>query len=213
MAAHKAQAAETALIALSITMSMIGGAAWVASRLTPNRSRAILILGPLAAVIAITAGATGAETASGPTVTTTSLVWALGSVIIGIPVAGLIAGYHARHRPQQSGAIESDSVADQSRRQLVAFLGQEVWMPLTEIRAVALDIANGAVDADRLNTSAERLERSADLLATTLNEMLELLQITDDGDEPQQNGSSPAGPPPLSSAEPAPSATAPGFRR
>ena len=128
-------------LACSVPVVLLG---WLIIRLARSWSLAVsmvvLVLIPTVATLAGVLGAVGFM------ITHTFRYVAVTLVIVAvvtIPAAVMMARYQARRMVWENEIRDAERAAEQSRRQLVAFVSHDLRTPMAGIRAVAEAIADG----------------------------------------------------------------------
>lgn len=162
-------------IALASSVPVVVAGA-VLIRLARSWSLAISMV--LLVLIPTLATFTGVLGASGFMVSFESLVIVLVVVsVVTIPAAIMLARYQARRTVWEQQIHESEEMAEQSRRQLVAFVSHDLRTPLAGIRAVAEAIADGVVEDDEVRSHAKHIELETIRLAEMVDDLFEMSKI------------------------------------
>lgn len=135
-------------------------------------SMVVLVLIPTVATF------TGVLGASGFMVSFEGLVVVLVVVsVVTIPAAIMLARYQARRTVWEQQIHESEEMAEQSRRQLVAFVSHDLRTPLAGIRAVSEAIADGLVTDDEVRGHAKHIEHETIRLSEMVDDLFEMSKI------------------------------------
>jgi signal transduction histidine kinase len=135
-------------------------------------SMVVLVLIPTVATF------TGVLGASGFMVSFEGLVIVLVVVsVVTIPAAIMLARFQARRTVWEQQIHDSDEVAEQSRRQLVAFVSHDLRTPLAGIRAVSEAIADGLVADDEVRSHAKHIEHETIRLSEMVDDLFEMSKI------------------------------------
>lgn len=135
-------------------------------------SMVVLVLIPTVATF------TGVLGASGFMVRFEGLVIVLVVVsVVTIPAAIMLARYQARRTVWEQQIQESEEIAEQSRRQLVAFVSHDLRTPLAGIRAVAEAIADGVVTDGEVRSHAKHIEHETIRLSEMVDDLFEMSKI------------------------------------
>jgi signal transduction histidine kinase len=97
--------------------------------------------------------------------------------IVTIPAAVMLARYQARRTVWEQEIRESEQAAEQSRRQLVAFVSHDLRTPLAGIRAVAEAIADGVLSPDEVSAHAKHIEHETVRLSEMVDDLFEMSKI------------------------------------
>ena len=97
--------------------------------------------------------------------------------VVTIPAAIMLGRYQARRTVWEQQIQESEEVAEQSRRQLVAFVSHDLRTPLAGIRAVAEAIADGVVGDDEVRVHAKHIEHETIRLSEMVDDLFEMSKI------------------------------------
>jgi signal transduction histidine kinase len=97
--------------------------------------------------------------------------------VVTIPAAVMLAGYQARRTVWEQDIRESEQAAEQSRRQLVAFVSHDLRTPLAGIRAVAEAIGDGLVADDEVRSHAKHIEQETIRLSEMVDDLFEMSKI------------------------------------
>ncbi|MGE2733733.1 sensor histidine kinase [Mycolicibacterium vaccae] len=131
-------------------------------------------------LIPVLATFTGVLGASGFTVTETFERTAVVLVVVSIvtiPAAVMLGRYQARRTVWEAEIRDSEQAAEQSRRQLVAFVSHDLRTPLAGIRAVAEALADGVVPPDEVRAHAQHIEHESVRLSEMVDDLLEMSKI------------------------------------
>jgi len=94
-----------------------------------------------------------------------------------LPAAVMLAGYQARRMVWEQEMRDTERVAEQSRRQLVAFVSHDLRTPLAGIRALSEAIGDGVVSGDEVRTQAKRIEHESIRLSEMVDDLFEMAKI------------------------------------
>ena len=97
--------------------------------------------------------------------------------VVTIPAAIMLARYQARRTVWEQRDPRVREVAEQSRRQLVAFVSHDLRTPLAGIRAVAEAIADGVVADDEVRSHAKHIEHETIRLSEMVDDLFEMSKI------------------------------------
>ena len=97
--------------------------------------------------------------------------------IVTLPAAVMLASYQARRTVWEQEIQEVERTAEQSRRQLVAFVSHDLRTPLAAIRALSEAIADGVVTDDEARSQAKRIEQESIRLSEMVNDLFEISKI------------------------------------
>jgi signal transduction histidine kinase len=97
--------------------------------------------------------------------------------VVTIPAAVMLARYQARRTVWEKEIRDSERAAEQSRRQLVAFVSHDLRTPLAGIRAVSEAIADGVVTDDEVRIQAKHIEQESIRLADMVDDLFEMSKI------------------------------------
>jgi signal transduction histidine kinase len=131
-------------------------------------------------LIPVLATFTGVIGASGFMITATferiAVVLVIVSVVT-IPAAIMLARYQARRTVWEQEIRDAERAAEQSRRQLVAFVSHDLRTPLAGIRAVAEAIADGVMTGGEVRVHAKQIEQESIRLAEMVDDLFEMSKI------------------------------------
>lgn len=169
--------AEIALLALlcSLPVVLLG---WLAIRLARSWS----LTASMAALVLIPALATftGVLGVSGFMITNTFEQIAVVLVVVSVvtlPAAVMLARYQASRTVWEKEIRDAENAAEQSRRQLVAFVSHDLRTPLAGIRAVSEAIADGVVKGDEIRSQAKHIENESVRLSEMVDDLFEMSKI------------------------------------
>ncbi len=97
--------------------------------------------------------------------------------VVTLPAAVMLAGYQARRMVWEQEMRDTERVAEQSRRQLVAFVSHDLRTPLAGIRALSEAIGDGVVSGDEVRTQAKRIEHESIRLSEMVDDLFEMAKI------------------------------------
>ena len=97
--------------------------------------------------------------------------------VVTIPSAVMMARYQARRTVWEEDIQDAEAAAEQSRRQLVAFVSHDLRTPLAGIRALAEAIADGVVRDDEVRVQAQRIEHESVRLQEMVDDLFEMAKI------------------------------------
>ncbi|WP_410506855.1 sensor histidine kinase [[Mycobacterium] appelbergii] len=97
--------------------------------------------------------------------------------VVTIPAAVMLARYQARRTVWEQEIRDSERSAEQSRRQLVAFVSHDLRTPLAGIRAVSEAIADGVVTDDEVRFQAKHIEQESIRLSEMVDDLFEMSKI------------------------------------
>lgn len=98
--------------------------------------------------------------------------------VIAIPAAVLLGRFQARRTVWERQAREQERAAEQSRRELIAWVSHDLRTPLADIRAMAEALADGIVsDAEEVSTFARQIDRDAVRLSDMVDDLFEMSKI------------------------------------
>ncbi|MCV7177312.1 sensor histidine kinase [Mycolicibacterium sphagni] len=135
---------------------------------------AVLVLIPVLATLTGVLGASGFMITS--TFTSIAIVLLI-VAIVALPAAVMLARYQARRTVWEKEIRESERVAEQSRRQLVAFVSHDLRTPLAGIQALAEAIADGVVRDDEVRVQAKHIEHESVRLSEMVDDLFEMSKI------------------------------------
>lgn len=162
-------------LACSLPVVVLGALAIRLARTwSMTATMAALVLIPTLATL------TGVLGASGFMITSTFTSIAIVSLIVAIvtlPAAVMLARYQARRTVWEKEIRDSERMAEQSRRQLVAFVSHDLRTPLAGIRALSEAIADGVVGDDEVRVQAKNIENESIRLAEMVDDLFEMSKI------------------------------------
>ena len=97
--------------------------------------------------------------------------------VVTLPAAVMLARYQARRTVWEEEIQDAERVAEQSRRQLVAFVSHDLRTPLAGIRALSEAIADGVVSPDEVRTQAKTIEQESIRLSEMVDDLFEMAKI------------------------------------
>jgi signal transduction histidine kinase len=135
---------------------------------------AVLVLIPTLATLTGVLGASGFMITS--TFTSIAVVLLIVAIVT-LPAAVMLARYQARRTVWEKEIRDAERMAEQSRRQLVAFVSHDLRTPLAGIRALSEAIADGVVDDDEVRVQAKNIEHESIRLAEMVDDLFEMSKI------------------------------------
>jgi signal transduction histidine kinase len=135
---------------------------------------AVLVLIPVLATLTGVLGASGFMITS--TFTSIALVLLIVAIVT-LPAAVMLARYQARRTVWEKEIRDAERMAEQSRRQLVAFVSHDLRTPLAGIRALSEAIADGVVEDDEVRVQAKNIEHESIRLAEMVDDLFEMSKI------------------------------------
>lgn len=169
--------AEIAVLALACSLPVVLLGALVI-RLARSWSMTVTMVALV--LIPTLATLTGVLGASGFMITGTFAPIAVVLLIVAIvtlPAAVMLARYQARRTVWEQEIRDAERVAEQSRRQLVAFVSHDLRTPLAGIRALAEAIADGVVSDDEVRVQAKHIENESVRLSEMVDDLFEMSKI------------------------------------
>ena len=97
--------------------------------------------------------------------------------VVTLPAAVMLARYQARRTVWEKEIQDAERVAEQSRRQLVAFVSHDLRTPLAGIRALSEAIADGVVSPDEVRAQAKTIEQESIRLSEMVDDLFEMAKI------------------------------------
>jgi signal transduction histidine kinase len=97
--------------------------------------------------------------------------------VVTVPSALMMARYLARRTVWEQDIQDAEAAAEQSRRQLVAFVSHDLRTPLAGIRALAEAIGDGVVSDDEVRLQAKRIEGESIRLQLMVDDLFEMAKI------------------------------------
>ncbi len=97
--------------------------------------------------------------------------------LVTLPAAVMLARYQARRTVWEQEIQDAERAAEQSRRQLVAFVSHDLRTPLAGIRALSEAIADGVVSDGEVRTQARRIEQESVRLSEMVDDLFEMAKI------------------------------------
>jgi signal transduction histidine kinase len=97
--------------------------------------------------------------------------------VVTLPAAVMLARYQARRTVWEREIQDAERVAEQSRRQLVAFVSHDLRTPLAGIRALSEAIADGVFNDDEVRTQAKTIEQETIRLSAMVDDLFEMAKI------------------------------------
>lgn len=109
--------------------------------------------------------------------TTIAVVLAIVAVVT-LPAAVMLARYQARRTVWEQEIQDAERAAEQSRRQLVAFVSHDLRTPLAGIRALSEAIADGVVsEPGEVRDQARTIEHETVRLSEMVDDLFEMAKI------------------------------------
>jgi signal transduction histidine kinase len=142
-------------------------------------SMVVLVLIPLAATFTGVLGANAflmTDVFERSVEKTTSVVLLVVSAVA-VPAAVMLGRYQARRTVWEQEIRDAERTAEQSRRQLVAFVSHDLRTPLAGIRAVAEAIADGVVTDSDIRSHAKHIEQESIRLSEMVEDLFEMSKI------------------------------------
>lgn len=156
---------------------------WLARTRSLALSMAVLVLIPTLATITGVLGASRFMITQ--TFKQTTVVMIIISLVT-VPAAVTLARYQARRTVWEGQIRDAERAAEQSRRQLVAFVSHDLRTPLAGIRAVSEAIADGLVSQDEIRNQAKHIEQQSILLSAMVDDLFEMSKINAGAVQPPQ---------------------------
>jgi len=97
--------------------------------------------------------------------------------VVTLPAAVMLARYLARRTVWEQEIQDAEQAAEQSRRQLVAFVSHDLRTPLAGIRALSEAIADGVVSEDEVRVQAKNIEQESIRLSEMVDDLFEMAKI------------------------------------
>ena len=97
--------------------------------------------------------------------------------VVTLPAAVMLAHYQARRTVWEKEIQDAERAAEQSRRQLVAFVSHDLRTPLAGIRALSEAIADGVVREDEVRVQAKTIEQETIRLSEMVDDLFEMAKI------------------------------------
>ena len=97
--------------------------------------------------------------------------------VVTLPAAVMLARYQARRTVWEREIQDAERAAEQSRRQLVAFVSHDLRTPLAGIRALSEAIADGVVSDAEVRVQAKRIEQESVRLSEMVDDLFEMAKI------------------------------------
>ena len=97
--------------------------------------------------------------------------------VVTLPAAVMLARYQARRTVWEKEIQDSERAAEQSRRQLVAFVSHDLRTPLAGIRALSEAIADGVFSGDEVRIQAKTIEQESIRLSEMVDDLFEMAKI------------------------------------
>ena len=97
--------------------------------------------------------------------------------VVTLPAAVMLARYQARRTVWEQEIQDAERAAEQSRRQLVAFVSHDLRTPLAGIRALSEAIADGVVRDDEVRVQAKNIEQESIRLSEMVDDLFEMAKI------------------------------------
>ncbi len=97
--------------------------------------------------------------------------------VVTLPAAVMLARYLARRTVWEQEIQDAEQAAEQSRRQLVAFVSHDLRTPLAGIRALSEAIADGVVSENEVRVQAKNIEQESIRLSEMVDDLFEMAKI------------------------------------
>lgn len=97
--------------------------------------------------------------------------------VVTLPAAVMLARYQGRRAVWEQEIQDAERAAEQSRRQLVAFVSHDLRTPLAGIRALSEAIADGVVSDDEVRSQAKVIEQESIRLSEMVDDLFEISKI------------------------------------
>ncbi|HOB49856.1 MAG TPA: HAMP domain-containing sensor histidine kinase [Mycobacterium sp.] len=97
--------------------------------------------------------------------------------VVTLPAAVMLARYQGRRAVWEQEIQDAERAAEQSRRQLVAFVSHDLRTPLAGIRALSEAIADGVVSDDEVRSQAKVIEQESIRLSEMVDDLFEMAKI------------------------------------
>lgn len=168
---------EIALLALacSLPVVLIGGLVIrLARSWSPTVSTVALVLIPTLATF--TGVFCASQFMASATFQAIAVVLAVVAIVT-LPAAMMLARYQARRMVWEQEIRDAERTAEQSRRQLVAFVSHDLRTPLAGIRALSEAIADGVVSQAEVRSQARRIEQESIRLSEMVDDLFEMAKI------------------------------------
>ncbi|MBB3747766.1 signal transduction histidine kinase [Mycolicibacterium sp. BK634] len=169
--------ARMAVLALACSLPVVLLGALVirlARSLSMTVTMAVLVLIPTLATLTGVLGASGFMITS--TFTSIAIVLLIVAIVT-VPAAVMLARYQARRTVWEKEIRDAERMAEQSRRQLVAFVSHDLRTPLAGIRALAEAIADGVVSNGEVRVQAKNIEHESIRLSEMVDDLFEMSKI------------------------------------
>ena len=146
----------------------------LARSLSMTVTMAVLVLIPTLATLTGVLGASGFMITS--TFTSIAIVLLIVAIVT-VPAAVMLARYQARRTVWEKEIRDAERMAEQSRRQLVAFVSHDLRTPLAGIQALSEAIADGVVSDDEVRVQAKHIEHESVRLSEMVDDLFEMSKI------------------------------------
>ncbi len=97
--------------------------------------------------------------------------------VVTLPAAVMLARFQARRTVWEQEIHDAEHAAEQSRRQLVAFVSHDLRTPLAGIRALSEAIADGVVTGEEVRAQAKVIEQQSIHLSEMVDDLFEMAKI------------------------------------
>lgn len=97
--------------------------------------------------------------------------------VVTLPAAVMLARYQGRRTVWEQEIQDAERAAEQSRRQLVAFVSHDLRTPLAGIRALSEAIADGVVSDGEVRVQAKHIEQETIRLSEMVDDLFEMAKI------------------------------------
>lgn len=153
----------------------IGAAILIRARISLLTSTVLMVLIPLIATFAGVFGVSGLMF-TGDLKRTTVVLAAV--AVITIPAGFALGRFQARRTVWERQMRAKERVAEQSRRELVAWVSHDLRTPLADVKALAEALADHVVtDPDEVESFARQIDRNTVRLAQMVDDLFEMSRI------------------------------------
>jgi signal transduction histidine kinase len=169
---------QAALVAAACSLPVAIAGAWVLSRLRDRSlalSLVVLTLVPLLCMLVGVVATSGFMFSK--ELRTTAVVWVV-VLAISMPAALVLGRSLARQSVWQRHLLEGERAAEQSRRELVAWISHDLRTPLAGLLAMAEALEDGVVsDRDDVRAYAAHMRAESLRLSTMIDDLFEMSRI------------------------------------
>ena len=167
-----------AIVAAAFSLPVVLAGSWLLNRLRDRSlqvSMVVLTMVPLLSILIGVVATSGFMFSQ--ELRTTAVVW-LVVLAVSTPAALVLGHSLARQSVWQRQALEGERAAEQSRRELVAWISHDLRTPLAGLLAMAEALEDGVVsDKDDVRAYAVQMRAESLRLSTMIDDLFEMSRI------------------------------------